>query len=142
VDSINSEQPNPDQSPKQPSASPDAVAGLPESSPAGSPHEAATSGPVEQNPPPQQPPETGLTPTIGDQVLAAILGLTEAVNRVALKLDAVRLELRQTNVLETEKMRFNQFMDSMRSSYTRLVKKVEKRLKNVGKPPEQTDPTK
>lgn len=86
-------------------------------------------------PKPEEPKQPILT--FGDQMLFALTGFTEAVNRMTVKMDAVRLELRQANVLETEKMRFNQFMDSMRASYAKLMKKVEKRLKDVGKQEEK-----
>lgn len=58
---------------------------------------------------------------------------------MSVKLDGVRLEMRRTNVLETEKMRFNQFMDAMRSSYARLMKKMEKRLNDVKREHEAGD---
>lgn len=80
-------------------------------------------------------PDKALEPSPLDVVVTSLVDLTAAVDRLTLKIDSARLEMRHANIIETEKMRFNQFMDSMRSSYARLMKKMEKRLKNAEQKP-------
>lgn len=78
---------------------------------------------------PADRPET----TPAKEVLSTVVGLTVALKEVASELALVRNELRRLNQLELEKMKFNQFMDTMRSEYGKLVKRLAKEMGIHGK---------
>lgn len=78
-------------------------------------------------------PSPGEATTPAKEILAIIVNLTEAMKDMSSQLEGVRLELRKSNQLDIEKMRFNQFMDTMRSEWVKLSKRLAKEALNATK---------
>lgn len=76
---------------------------------------------------PTQTPET----TPAKEILSTLVSLTGTLKEVSTNLNGVMLELRKANQLDVEKMRFNRFMDVMRTEYEKLTKRMLKEALNV-----------
>jgi len=81
----------------------------------------------------EETPKTGGSNTPAQEIMATLASLTETMKDMAAQLDGVRLELRKANQLNVEKMRFNQFMDTMRSEWVKLAKRLAKEAANATK---------
>lgn len=82
---------------------------------------------------PEETPKSGEVLTPAREIMKVLVNLTETMKDMASQLDGVRLELRKSNQLNIEKMRFNQFMDTMRSEWVKLAKRLAKEAVNATK---------
>jgi len=82
---------------------------------------------------PEETPKPSGSNTPAQEIMATLVNLTETMKDMAAQLDGVRLELRKANQLNVEKMRFNQFMDTMRSEWVKLAKRLAKETTNATK---------